>query len=186
MHSRVRARCLELVLLLVAPVIDLSAQQLSAQNVQQGSQSVRRDAREEAPDALMGTWILNVSKSRYAGQPPKSQRRDFDYTRDGLLLCTYTTVSASGGLTFGHWATTLDGKFYQNFLRSSGATPYSMIAHKRTDDYTIEIVNKQNGRILQTGAYTLSKDGKTLNQTLTATNAQGQRSTNVAVFDKKP
>lgn len=162
---------------LVVAVPNLSARE---------GQQTQRAGNEEAPDALIGSWVLNVGKSAYAGPPPMSGGRSFDYTRDGLVLCVYETVNASGARSLGHWYATLDGKEYNpDFLRRSGATPNMMIALKKTDDYTIDISLKQNGRVVQTGAFKLSSDGKTLTQTLTGTNPQGQRTTNIAVFDKQ-
>jgi hypothetical protein len=38
---------------------------------------------------------------------------------------------------------------------------------------------------LGTGGWSLSKDGKTLTQTVTTTNAQGQKSTNIVVYDRQ-
>src|SRR6185436_20218217 len=48
----------------------------------------RRDAREMAPEALIGTWVQNMEKSKYDPGPNnlKSQVRQFDYTMDGMIL----------------------------------------------------------------------------------------------------
>lgn len=150
----------------------------------QGSRRAGGEAAVKVPDALIGSWALNLRKSRYAGQPSKGQTRTFDYAENGKVLCTYSTTRASGAGSFGHWLATFDGRPYPNFLRSSGAAPYSVIAHTRVDDYTIEIVNEKDGRVLQKGSYVISRDGRTLTQTLTAVDANGHDTTNVAVFDK--
>src|SRR5438445_13729438 len=76
---------------------------LAAQVARPEGQLVRRSATEQAPDELIGTWSLNVAKSRYAGTPPLSGGRSFDYTRDGLILCIYHTENADGTRGFGHW-----------------------------------------------------------------------------------
>jgi hypothetical protein len=158
---------------------------LSAQPVQQAGPPVRRDASEAAPDRLIGTWILNLAKSKYAGPAPKSLTRSFDYTREGEILVSYVSVAASGIKTVGHWAVSLDGKWCPEFTRDWGATPFMMISMKKIDDDTFDWSYARWGRVLGTGGWSLSKDGKTLNQTVTTTNAQGQKSTNIVVYDRQ-
>jgi hypothetical protein len=141
-----------------------------------------RDARESAPPALIGTWVLNVGKSKFPGTPPRSEVRTFDYTMDGLLLHTYAAETADGLHTFGHWYGRMDGEA-PDFLRPSGSTPFMIIGLKRVDDRNIEIVLKQRGTIGSKGVFTLSDDGQTLTRTLTnlSTNV-----TTVAVWERQP
>ena len=83
MCSRFRTPIVAMALALVVVIFDVAAQ----------AQEGRRDAREIAPEALIGTWVLNVARSTYtSGSPPESQVRNFDYTRDGMILCHGVTV----------------------------------------------------------------------------------------------
>ncbi len=51
----------------------------------------------QAPNPLIGTWILNVEKSRYdPGRSPKSEIRTFDYSNQGMILSTIQRVTAQG------------------------------------------------------------------------------------------
>ena len=52
------------------------------------AQSTRRDAREIASDALIGTWILNLEKTKFGDgrRKPQSAYRTFDFTADGKIL----------------------------------------------------------------------------------------------------
>src|SRR5689334_12423426 len=60
--------------------------------------------RAQAPDPMIGTWILNLAKSHYdPGTAPKSETRSFDFSQDGKILCTFHRVSAQGTRSFGHW-----------------------------------------------------------------------------------
>lgn len=156
-------------------------------NAQQGEAKAAapqaiRDARETAPPALIGTWVLNVSKSKFPGSAPKSETRTFDYTVDGALLHTYAAVRADGVNTFGHWYGRLDGEG-GDFLRPNGSTPYMMIALKKLDEFNIEILLKQNGTVGSKGVFTLSRDGQTLTRTMTNLSSN---QTTVAVWDRQP
>jgi hypothetical protein len=140
-----------------------------------------RDARQAAPPALIGTWVLNLSKSKFPGTPPRSEVRTFDYTMNGMLLHTYAAVTADGTNTFGHWYGKVDGEA-EDYLRPSGSTPVFVIGLKRVDDYNIEMVLKRGGIVESKGLFTLSQDGQTLTRTLTNLNTN---STTVAVWDRQ-
>jgi hypothetical protein len=154
----------------------------TASSNQQASPQPVRDAREAAPAALIGTWVLNLDKSKFPGTPPKAEVRTFDYTIDGMLLHTYAAVTAAGNNTFGHWYGRLDAEG-GDFLRPSGSTPAMIIGLKKIDEYNLEIVIKQHGVVGSKGMFTLSKDGQTLTRTLT--NLSGNATT-VAVWDRQP
>ena len=78
---------------------------------------------------FVGTWKLNIAKSKYSpGPPPKS--------------------------------TTLD-------------------------DYSFEVVGKVDGKATATSRVVISREGKTLTQTTTGKNAQGQTVNNTIIYDKQ-
>jgi len=155
---------------------------LSAQGAPQGNPSPVRDARQAAPAALIGTWVLNLSKSRFPGTPPRAEVRTFDYTMDGMLLHTYAAVTADGNNTFGHWFGKLDGEA-EDYLRPSGSTPVFVVGLKRVDDYNLEIVLKRGGVMDSKGVFALSQDGQTLTRTLTNLR---NNTTTVAVWERQP
>src|ERR1700733_12386655 len=70
---------------------------------------VRRNAQEQIPPALIGTWKLDLAASHYESMAPKMQFRIFDYTHDGKLLVNYIPLSANGNQTAGNWTVSLDG-----------------------------------------------------------------------------
>ena len=59
------------------------------------------------------------------------------------------------------------------------------IVYKPIDQYTVEIVQKQDGQVVSMSTRTISRDGKTMTERFNFTNAQGQLVTNVLVFDKQ-
>jgi hypothetical protein len=149
-----------------------------------------RPASERA-DPFVGTWALNLSKSTYENQPtPKSGMRTFDYERDGLILVTVHTVSATGTTGFVHYLFTLDGKEYEEATRGGGAgrggerTPTYVSANK-VNDRAINVVFKSGGKVIISHEWTVSEDGKTFTAKRTASNAQGQRVYSVQVYDKQ-
>jgi hypothetical protein len=175
MHRFNRQLILRLVLVLLVPVVTLSAQSPPAQ----------------APrDPLIGTWQLNVAKSTYPGTPPKSQIRTFDYTIDGMILVAYETVNAQGAKSFAHWYLSLDGKEHPEFSRATGATPTFYLAGKAIDANTKEVRDRRvegEGRPPLIIMYTIavSPDGQTLTMTAKSTNAEGKPTVTVAVYDKQ-
>ena len=95
-------------------------------------------------DPWVGTWKLNVAKSRYTGTPaPKSETRTVVAQGDGYQV-TYEGIAADGGRISYSLTSNLDGKDSQ----ISGTAPLGAdtIATKRVDAYTITAVVKKAGR----------------------------------------
>ena len=148
----------------------------------------RRDAREMAPEGLIGTWVQNMEKSKYDPGPNnlKSQVRQFDYTLDGMILCHYIQTRNDGGQTIGHWIVTLDGKDMPEWSRNSGSLVTALVGIKKTDDYNMAITVRRAGRLIQDGNWNVSKDGKTLTQVLRSLAPDGKvTANNTAVFEKQ-
>lgn len=144
---------------------------------------------QEARDPIIGTWVLNVAKSRYvSGQPPRSIVRKFDYTRDAMILVTLDSVNAQGVASSNHWYLSLDGKEHPEFSRARGPLPILWISIKSVDTHTKELT----GRRLEQGIMTVvdlmrfvvSKDGQTM--TITYTDAKSGKEVNVVFYDKQP
>jgi len=164
----------QLVLILVASFAGLSAQ------------GPARPASQSA-DLFVGTWVLNLAKSTYEGAPaPKSGMRTFDYERDGLILCTAHSVSATGSTSFVHYLFALDGKEYEEVARGAtqNRTP-SFVAAKKIDDRNIDLEFKTGGKVTIWHSWTISEDGKTFTVKRKSTTAQGQPTYSVAVYEKQ-
>ena len=133
-------------------------------------------------DPLIGTWSLNVA-------PPRATTRTFDYTLDGMILVTLETTNAQGNKSFLHWFLGLDGKEHPEFGRTTGASPIWFLSAKIIDTHTKEILDRQvvaPGQPQRIINYTfaVSPDGNTLTTTARSTNAQGEPSVTVQVYDK--
>lgn len=132
-------------------------------------------------DPLLGSWVLNVAKSKYTpGPPPKEQTTIFEAAGQGVKVTTKGTDSA-GKPTMTAYTANYDGKDYP----VTGNPDWDMVSLKRVDANTVEFTRKRAGKVVQTATSVVSKDGKTRTITTTGVNALGQKINNVAVYDKK-
>ena len=132
-------------------------------------------------DPLVGTWVLNVAKSKYTpGPPPKEQTTIFEAAGQGLKVTTKGTDSA-GKPTMTTYTANYDGKDYP----VTGNPDWDMVSLKRINANTVEFTRKRAGKVVQTATSLVSKDGKTRTITSTGVNAQGQKINNIGVYEKK-
>jgi len=132
-------------------------------------------------DSLLGTWVLNVAKSKYTpGPPPKEQTTIFEAAGQGLKVTTKGTDSA-GKPTMTEYTANYDGKDYP----VTGNPDWDMVSLKRINANTVEFTRKRAGKVVQTATSVVSKDGKTRTITSTGVNAQGQKINNIGVYEKK-
>jgi len=132
-------------------------------------------------DPHVGTWVLNVAKSKYSpGPAPKEQTSVYAMAGQGIKVST-KAVGADGKPTMTEFTAMFDGKDHP----VTGNADYDATMMKRVDSHTIEFTRKKAGKMAQTATSVVSKDGKTRTITTTGVNAQGQKINNVAVFEKK-
>jgi hypothetical protein len=136
---------------------------------------------QQGTDPLNGTWKISLAKSKYSpGPPPTSGTRTYEITGDTLKV-TNKGVNAEGKTTSTDFTAKFDGKEYPE----SGNPDFDRISLKRTDAFTVDSVQKRDGKVATTNHTTVSKDGKVLTFTTKGTNAKGQPVNNVVVFDKQ-
>ena len=134
-----------------------------------------------AADPAIGTWKLNLAKSKYSpGPPPKSATITYEAHGDGITR-TGQSVGADGHTTSLQYTANFDGKDYP----VTGSSTADTIALKRIDAHTGEATLKKGGKTVSTARRVVSQDGKTLTLTIKGTNAQGQPMHNVAVYEKQ-
>jgi hypothetical protein len=136
----------------------------------------------EVNDPLMGTWKLNVAKSKYSpGAPPQSGTTTYEpYGKDGFKF-TADNVDAQGKSTHVTFVAEYDGKDYP----ITGDPSRDAISCKRIDSHSHQTTNKKDGKITTTSSRIISKDGKTMTITSTGKTPQGQAVHNVQVFEKQ-
>jgi hypothetical protein len=131
-------------------------------------------------DPWVGTWKLNVAKSRWSSGPPtKSQVAKIERIENGFRS-TVDAVDGAGRSTHTVISARFDGKEYV----LEGNDPPTMRIYRRIDDRTYEYVNKVNGKVTTTNRVTVSADGKTRTVTTTG-NPDGKPVNNVLVFDRE-
>jgi hypothetical protein len=134
-----------------------------------------------AADPVVGTWVLNVAKSKFSpGPAPKAQTRTYAATADGIDLVV-TGTNADGSAISQKSSFKYDGKDYA----ISGSADYDTLSLKKIDDHTVESVQKKAGKAVGKTKRTVSKDGKVLTLTSKGHGASGGMYDNVMVFDRK-
>ena len=130
-------------------------------------------------DAQIGTWKLNEAKSRFAG---KARNHTVVYEAAGdQTKVTVEGVDESGNAVRNEWTGKFDGKDYP----VTGDANTDALSYQIIDKNTLALTNKKGGKTTLTGRIVVSSDSKTRTVTTIATDAQGKKVTNVAVYDKQ-
>jgi hypothetical protein len=132
-------------------------------------------------DPAIGTWTLNVEKSKFTPGPgPKSGTRTYAQTADGVAL-TYSGVAADGSPISGQSTFKYDGKDYP----MTGSPDFDTISLKRVNATTVKSVQKKNGTVIGWTTRSVSAHGKVLTLSSKGKNAKGAPFHSVAVYDKQ-
>ena len=139
-----------------------------------------------ADDVQMGTWKVNVAKSKFKTSPaPNSQTVTIvSDGKDGIKL-TVNAVNAKGEKSAIEYAAQYDGKEYPRTETGAGAVPGQTVTLKRIDARTAERVAYLKGKKLTTEKWEISRDGKTRTVTQSGVSPQGQPVDNVLVYEKQ-
>lgn len=130
-------------------------------------------------DLQIGTWKLNEAKSKFAG---KARNHTVVYEAAGdQVKVTVEGIDESGNAVRSEWTGKFDGVDYP----VKGEPNSDARSYKRIDKNTLELTGKNGGKATLTGRIVVSNDGRSRTVTTTATDAQGKKVTNVAVYDKQ-
>jgi hypothetical protein len=132
-------------------------------------------------DPAVGTWKLNLSKSKYSPGPlPKSNTVTITAVANGVHVVA-KGEDAAGRPTSIDYTATADGKDQP----VKGAPAYDTTAMKRVDANTTEQTRKKEGKTVQTVTRKISADGKTMTVTTRGKDENGRTINNVAVYDRQ-
>ncbi len=135
-----------------------------------------------ADDPQLGTWKLNLAKSKFSpGPAPKSEILKWEASGNDAVKSTSEIVDAQGKTTKGGYTASYDGKD----TPWAGNPDADTVSLKRIDPNTIEATWKKGGKVTNTSRRVVSKDGKTMTITQKGTDAKGQAVNNVIVLDKQ-
>ncbi|MGH9745057.1 MAG: hypothetical protein ACRD59_02955 [Candidatus Acidiferrales bacterium] len=133
---------------------------------------------------FVGTWKLNVAKSKFTGAPaPKSSTREVVAEGKGAKY-SFTTVAADGSSVSYSFITNYDGK-------DAAVTGTGMpggadsIAIKRVTSHKAAATLKKDGKEIGTAQAEVSKDGKVSTVTLKMKSADGKEASATSVYDKQ-
>jgi hypothetical protein len=132
---------------------------------------------------LVGTWKLNVAKSKYEpGPAPKSLTRTVEAQGAGVKY-TFVGVAADGKPIAYGFSVQFDGK--DNPISGSIPSGADTISAKRTDSNHYVATQKKGGKVVGTSKVTVSKDGTLTTVDATGTDASGAKFHDLQVYDKQ-
>jgi hypothetical protein len=132
---------------------------------------------------LVGTWKLNVAKSKYdPGPAPKSLTRTVEAQGNGVKY-SFEGVGADGKPIVYGFSVQFDGK--DNPISGSIPSGADTIAASRTDSNHFVATLKKGDKVIGTSKVTVSADGKVTTVDSTGTTATGAKTHDVQVYDKQ-
>jgi hypothetical protein len=139
------------------------------------------DATAQAGNQFVGTWRLNVAKSRYSpGPPPKSGTLQVTYngTKRRSVL---DTIADDGTKMRSEYEAATDGKDYP----IKGSPNADTISLRQAAPGTIERTDKRSGQVVMITTMRLSNDGKSMTVTQKGRTATGDMVDNTIVYDRQ-
>lgn len=135
----------------------------------------------QGTDPIIGTWELNLAKSKFSpGPPPKSDIRTFETAGAGVKF-TAKIIDAEGKSITGGYTASDDGRNHP----LTGNPDADTVAMRRIDPLSVEFTLKKSGKIVQTATRVMSQDRKTYTLTFKGTDAKGQQVNGVMVFERR-
>jgi hypothetical protein len=137
----------------------------------------------QTKDPLIGTWLLDLTKSTFDPGPPPDGARTmiFAPVDNGFKHTTRTSTQNNGAFDIViEYTAKYDGKDYP-------MDPEATVDHvslKRIDANTVERTGKIRGKVAETVTMKVSPDGKTLTVTTKGT-FQGDDYSSEQVFDRQ-
>ena len=138
----------------------------------------------QAPDNWLGTWKLNVAKSKYepANLAAKSQTVTQTAVAGGGMRTITDGVDAQGKPTHTELTTMFDGKPVEV---KGAADAKTTRVYTRIDKNTYEFVTSVDGKVILTARSVTAADGKSRTLTGKGKNAQGVAVSYVIVYEKQ-
>ncbi len=134
-----------------------------------------------AADNSLGTWKLNMEKSKFTPSAPIKSLTSTREAAEGGVKATTTGERADGTPINASYTAKYDGKD----APVTGA-PYDMISIKQLNANTFTFKTKNTGnKYTATGRIVISKDGKTMTSTTKGRDAEGAATSYTMVYEKQ-
>ena len=142
-------------------------------------------AAQSKDDPSLGTWRLNVAKSKFTPGPPiKGDTRSYEVNDEGWLIVTTETIQPDGTHTGVRFAAKFDGKAYPQIGRF--APTVTLITYEPVDRLTLKYTQRDtSGKVLSTNTRTVSTDSQTMTIEQRSTDANGRPVVNVELFERR-
>ena len=129
---------------------------------------------------LIGTWKVNIEKSKFTGTAFRSQTNT--YQQDGQnIKGTVQIVDAQGKTTTTVLLHIYDGQPHP----LTGNPNYDARSYTRVDANTLISASMKAGKLVQVATIVISSDGKTFTTTNTGIQPSGLMGTNIQVYEKQ-
>ena len=138
-------------------------------------------ASAQAPNAHVGTWKINLAKSKFVPGPGPQSQTVVYAAADGGLKLTADGVDAKGAKTHSEYTAKFDGKP----VAFTGNANADMVTIKQIDPRTIESVWTLKGKATLTIRSTVAAYGKSRTTMQTGTDAAGQKVNSSVVYDRQ-
>ena len=135
-----------------------------------------------AADPFVGTFKLNLAKSKWPSSPPKELTVVVASQGDDYLV-TGTGTDADGKPTAVKY--TFPKKGGPIAYTEGGPPSGTSETIKKIDDYTLNGTYTRGGKVVETVHVLVTKDGKTVTATVKGTDAQGNPLDHVEVYDRQ-
>ena len=135
-----------------------------------------------AADPFVGTYKLNLAKSKWPSSPPKESTIIVASQGDDYLVTGTGTDAAGKPYSVNY---TFPKKGRPVAYKEGGPPSGTSTTIKKTDDYTLDATTTHDGKVIATAHAVVSKDGKTSTRTVKGTDAQGNPVDSVEVYDRQ-
>jgi hypothetical protein len=132
----------------------------------------------QATNPLIGTWKLNVAKSK---APFKSGTSVIEAAGKGIKF-TVDLIGTDGSKSHWGFSGNMDGKD----VPVTGDSPYGdTVSVTRIDERTLQIAGKYKGKPTTTHTITVSADGKTRTSTAKGTDKTGKPVDSLSFYERQ-
>ncbi len=139
---------------------------------------VQQRSTAEAPPQLIGTWRLNVAKSKYSPGPPlRSETRVYTRQADGVHGVVSRVHADGRPEKFEYMAN------FGKDIMVTGIPDYDSVTLRKVDDLTSDAVLSHAGTVYGVARRAIAADGKTMTITFDRKSSETPVH-NVAMYDK--
>jgi hypothetical protein len=132
-------------------------------------------------DRFVGTWQLNLAKSKFTPGPPPKSGTLYIHGEGQNRRDSAVAIDAQGNPMAAVLTHIYDGQPHP----VTGLQTIDAAAYTRADANTLNYTYMKAGNVVSIGTIIVSQDGKTLTIAGTGTNANGQPTNNITVYDKQ-